>query len=323
MISILGPKASRRYLSLPILGPVIDGFSRWLFQRGYTFLTVRGHVHAVRRFDGSLYRLGVRALADLTHDHFETACREYPPYVHLTARHMERFLEETGKLAPRPCAPATPTAAELDRFTEYMRSVRGLEPSTIHSHAQYVTRFLHRLGYDRDPDALARLPIKEVDAFLCECAKTLNRYSLQHVVAYMRAFLKYCFERGALLKPLHTMIDTPRVYRLEQLPRSLPWETVGALLRSIDRTSALGMRDYAMLYLMTAYGLRSCEVVALALDDVDWRAGIVSIPQKKTRSRLTLPLTDDVAGVLVAYLKVRPVLPYRELFLRAHAPQVS
>jgi hypothetical protein len=58
--------------------------------------------------DGSLYQVGVRALADLTHDHFETACREHLPYVRLTMRHMERFLEETGRLAPRLLPPATP-----------------------------------------------------------------------------------------------------------------------------------------------------------------------------------------------------------------------
>ena len=320
MIATILPKAYRRYVSLPVLGPVIDEFARWLLQRGYTFLTVRGYVHAVRHVDASLHRFGVRVLTDLTHDHFEAACREHPPCVCITIRHMEQFLEETGKLTPGLYAPATPIALEVDRFAEYMQSVRGLEPSTIQSHARYVTRFLHYLRYDLDAGVLASLSIKEVDDFLCDCAKTLNRYSLQHVVAYMRAFLKYCYERGVLATQLHAMIDTPRIYRLEQIPRSLPWETVDALIGSVDRTSVQGMRDYAMLYLMAAYGLRSCEVTSLTLDDIDWRAGIIFVPQKKTRNRLTLPLTDDVAGVLIAYLKKRPALPYREFFLRIRAP---
>jgi integrase len=320
MIATILPKVYHRYVSLPVLGPVIDEFTRWLLERGYSFQTVQRHVYTSRHVDGSLYQVGVRALADLTHDHFETACREHLPYVRLTMRHMERFLEETGRLAPRLLPPATPLTVEVDRFTEHMRSVRGLEPSTIQSHARYVTRFLHHLRYDLNTDALARLSIKEVDDFLCDCAKTLNRYSLQHVVAYLRAFLRYWYERGVLVTPLHTMIDTPRIYRLEQLPRSLPWETVDALIGSIDRTSVRGMRDYAILYLIAAYGLRSCEVTALTLDDIDWRAGVISVPQQKTRHRLTLPLTDAVAGVLIAYLKKRPVLPYRELFLRVRAP---
>src|SRR5256884_998658 len=50
-------------------------------------------------------------------------------------------------------------------------------------------------------------------------------------------------------------------------PRTLPWETVRALLRSIDRTSAMGLRDYAMFLLIATYGLRASEVVALTLDE--------------------------------------------------------
>lgn len=320
MIETILPKAYQRYVSLPILGSVVDEFAGWLLQKGFSFLTVQGHVYVVRHVDGSLRRCGVRALADVTREDLEMVWRDHPLYIQITVRQVERFLEETGRLAPSSPAPATPITVEVDGFMEYMRSVRGLEPSTVRSHARYVTRFLQHLRYDLDTAALARLSIKDVDDFLCDCGKTLNRYSLQHVVAYLRAFLRYQYERGVLVTPLHTMIDTPRVYRLEQLPRSLPWETVDALIRSVDRTGVQGMRDYAMLYLMAAYGLRSCEITALTLDDIDWRAGSISIPQKKTRNRLPLPLTDDVAHVLIEYLERRPQLPYRELFLRIRPP---
>jgi integrase len=117
------------------------------------------------------------------------------------------------------------------------------------------------------------------------------------------------------------MIDTPRVYHLEKLPRSLSWEMVNALLLSIDRTSAKGIRDYTMLFLVATYGIRACEVVSLTLDDIDWRTGVIQIPQSKTGNQLILPLTDAAGDVLIEYLKrSRPQLPYRELFLRIRAP---
>jgi integrase len=55
------------------------------------------------------------------------------------------------------------------------------------------------------------------------------------------------------------------VYRGEQLPRSLPWDTVQALLKAIDRTTPMGRRDYAMFLLIATYGLRCCEIVALTI----------------------------------------------------------
>ncbi|MEA3291019.1 MAG: site-specific integrase [Pseudomonadota bacterium] len=120
---------------------------------------------------------------------------------------------------------------------------------------------------------------------------------------------------------LDAQLDTPRVYRRERLPRALPWETVQALLRSIDRKTPLGRRDYAIFLLIATYGLRACEVVDLTLDDIDWRGNILRISQRKTRSPLLLPLLNSVGNALVDYLRrARPSLPYREVFLRARAP---
>jgi len=92
---------------------------------------------------------------------------------------------------------------------------------------------------------------------------------------------------------LDSQIDTPRLYRLEQLPRALPWETVRTLLQSVDTTSPMCLRDYAMFLLIATHGLRASEVVAISLDDINWRQGILRIHQRKTSSPLELPLTNE------------------------------
>ena len=97
---------------------------------------------------------------------------------------------------------------------------------------------------------------------------------------------------GKVSPSLAEAIDTPRIYRREKLPRSLPWETVKALLESIDRSTGDGLRDYTMLLLIAAYGLRVSEVAALTLDGIHWRQRWLQVPQRKSRSPLPLPLTD-------------------------------
>jgi integrase len=120
---------------------------------------------------------------------------------------------------------------------------------------------------------------------------------------------------------LNYPIDTPRLYRLEQLPRALPWETVRKLLRSMETTSPMGLRDNAMLLLMATYGLRASEIVAITLDDIRWREGVLRIHQRKTSSPLELPLTNEVLSALVKHLKrTPPPAPHRRLFLRMRAP---
>ena len=83
----------------------------------------------------------------------------------------------------------------------------------------------------------------------------------------------------------------------------------------------MGLRDYAMFLLIATYGLRASEVVAITLDDIHWRQGILRIHQRKTSSPLELPLTNEVLSALVKHLKrTPPPAPYRRVFLRMRAP---
>ena len=100
----------------------------------------------------------------------------------------------------------------------------------------------------------------------------MGRGRLQHVVSELRSFLRFLAVLGLVPSGLDTQIDTPRLYREERLPRALPWETVRALLRSVDRSTPVGLRDYAMLLLIATYGLRTSEVVGLTLEAIEWRA---------------------------------------------------
>jgi site-specific recombinase XerD len=148
-----------------------------------------------------------------------------------------------------------------------------------------------------------------------------SRASLQHTVAELRSFLRFLATQGRVPPGLDLQIDTPRCYRQEQLPRALPWATVRAFLAAIDRTTPLGLRDYTIFFLIATYGLRASEIVALTLDAIDWRAGILHITPRKHGTPLALPLTDAAGRVLLRYLRVgRPDTTRREVFLRGRAP---
>jgi site-specific recombinase XerD len=92
------------------------------------------------------------------------------------------------------------------------------------------------------------------------------------------------------------------------------------LLASIDRHTAIGRRDYAILLLLARLGLRSSEVVFLELDDIDWSAGRLSVLGKRGQ-RSEFPLPSEVGQAIVAYLRRgRPNSTSRRVFLRAKAP---
>jgi len=164
-----------------------------------------------------------------------------------------------------------------------------MAPITIVRHQMHLRSFLGFLRFDQHPSIIRTLRLDQIGAFLRVVARTNNRFSLQQVVAALRGFLQRQHAQGILRRPLHEQIDTPRTYRLEKLPRALPWEQVKALLRPINRTQSEDQRDFTLLYMAARYGLRSGELVRLTLDDIDWRAGILHIQQTKTKQTLQLP----------------------------------
>ena len=290
----------------------------------YTLITANSYLHTMPKVLRWLRRRQIHWLAQLSLQHLKAAHRYFRPRHAATSagvRLWERFLRVQGTVPEGEAPTPSPGEVETARFATYLREIRGLAPATIRNHRQVLRAFLRFLQFDRSPSPLRQLQAGDIEAFLCQVARTNNRFSLQHIVATVRAFLQRRHAQGLLSRPLHLQIDRPRVYRGERLPRALPWPQVQALLRSIDPSEPYGRRDFTMLYLAAAYGLRRGELVRLTLDDIDWRGRTLRIQQTKTRQPLRLPLTDEAAQVLIGYLRqARSPSVHRQLFLRRTAP---
>jgi site-specific recombinase XerD len=322
MLEELFPRVHSRYRSLPILGSTLDGFATWLVQRGYPRRPVCQKLRTARRIERALQQRGVRQLREVSREGLRAcapACSQDDRDLAGTVRSLTRYLDER-EFFPVPDSPGR-IETKLGCYRTYLEAVRGLAASTVAQHLRTASQFLEQVDYEAQRARLAALTPGDIEAFVRAAGERLSRESLQHEVSHLRSFLRFLATRGEAPSGLETQIDTPRVYRGERLPRALPWETVRAFLDSIDRSTPMGVRDYAIFLLITTYGLRAGEVVALTLDDVEWRVGRIRVAQRKTATPLLLPLTDAVGEALLDYLRRgRPALPHRRLFLRCRAP---
>jgi integrase/recombinase XerD len=324
MLTELFPKAHGRFLPLPVLGGVVDGFAQWLFEKGYSRSSVRQYVRCSPRLDRALRRRGCPHLTDVTPDVL-SACvtahvRKDDPKLAAAVGRWHRYLHERGLLAA-PLEPSSPSRTLLAAYGNYLRGVRGFTVPTVTAHLRSVAELLRQLDYDASTARMTALSSRDIEEFLQVVGRRQARATLQHAVAHLRGFLRFLAAQGELRPGLDAEIDTPRVYRLEQLPRALPWDTVQTFLRSIDRRTPTGRRDYAIFLLVATYGLRAHEVAALTLDAIEWRAGTIRIFPRKGGHPLLLPLTDEVGAALADYLRYgRPSLACRDVFLRCRAP---
>jgi integrase/recombinase XerD len=166
---------------------------------------------------------------------------------------------------------------------------------------------------------LERLSAGDVTGFLARECPRRSIAMARDLVTRLRSFLRYLHLTGVIDVPLVWAVPGVADQRDRTLPRGLAPAVVKKLLASCDRRRLVGRRDYAILLLLSRLGLRSGEVAAIQLDDVDWRGGELLVRGKRNRHEL-LPLPVDVGRALVSYLQRRGRHSSRALFLTVVAP---
>jgi integrase/recombinase XerD len=140
------------------------------------------------------------------------------------------------------------------------------------------------------------------------------------VVTALRALLRFCYLRDYTDTPLAAAAPRTVGWRDRGPARGLEPGQVERLLVSCDRRTSTGRRDFAILVVLARLGLRANEVAALRVDDVDWRAGEITVRGKGNRTD-RLPLPVDVGQAIAGYCRRgRPRRGCRALFVQAKAP---
>jgi integrase/recombinase XerD len=321
MLRTLFPKYHRFY-ERSCCANELEAFAGWLQAVGYSRGSTCAHIRCLRRtLEQARCASAERRYADReVREMFAApfASTSAVAGARATERLYRRFLAVAGRLSPARPRHRDPRASLLIHYRGYLTEARGFTASTVEQHLTTVADFLQRaLGAGRP---LRELTSRYTDEYVARRAGDVSRETLQHIVARLRAFFRYCDMQRLVRRRLDT-IDTPRTYRGERPPRALPWPVIQQLLRSIDCAGKAGWRDYAILHLMAHYGLRPSEVVALRLDSIDWVMKTMHVEQRKTQSTLLLPLMPRTMTLLRRYLALgRPRTEDRHLFLRVRDP---
>jgi site-specific recombinase XerD len=223
-------------------------------------------------------------------------------------------------------APATPLEAfhrdMVEEYLTWMWELRGLAYRTRSRRRTYALEFLTALGSRGDQESLTRLRVVDIDAFVLQRCRGLRRRTIESCTVDLRSFLRYLYGSGRTALDLSHTVIGPRIYDHEHIPSALRPEEVQAVLEVARQDlSPIGRRDYAILMLLATYGLRAGEVVALRLDDIDWKKEILHVLHTKTGAKSELPLLREPGEAVLSYLeKARPESTHREVFLRMQAP---
>ena len=149
MLHSLFPRAHHRFLSLPLLGLVADGFDDWLAVNGYVRVSRQNAIRLLPHVDADLRRRQVKEVSNLTHQILRE-CRETLLKTHpftKSVRTFERYLVANGLIAdgmgPTKISPAS---ALIQEYSNYLCEVRGFAASTVSNHRYAIRSFLQHLA---------------------------------------------------------------------------------------------------------------------------------------------------------------------------------
>ncbi len=204
----------------------------------------------------------------------------------------------------------------ITEFRQHLEMDRGLR--AFEKHVAAATCFLDFV--DARGKAIAAIGKADLDDFITAQGTHYEKPTVANLATCLRVFLRFLFLRKEVSKDWSPSVVRPRVFKGRRDPRYLKPDDVRRLLAAQDRSTTLGTRNYAIVALLGICGLRAAEVAHLTLDDIGWRSKVIRVRKRKCDDAIDLPLLPTVARALVQYVKVRPRVEGRAVFLGKFAP---
>ena len=304
----------------------------WHADRSIRESSAGQYLSRIRSFRRYCIQLGLREVDELTYEgarRFKAWCAQSRGNesgnlgnTSSSLRALRRVYEVMGTHLP-PWKPikrrAPPASTVLRDYATHLIQHRNPE-ATVHKKLDHIGKLLDHLAASGKSWRQMRLP--DIDTFLIQCARSYSRATTTDIASTVRSFARFLLASGRISVDLADAVISPVQPQFERPRRAWPWEDVQRLLRAVDTSTASGLRDHALLLMMSTYGLGAGEAIRLQLQNIDWNAGTLQMLRPKTGVTYVLPLLPAVGKVLARYLRHgRPAhTPTRHVFVQMKVP---
>ena len=220
------------------------------------------------------------------------------------------------RTAQAPLAPRILPTPVIKRFLDYLFIECGLSGATVEAYRRDLCEFWDHL--DRTGVPLAEATMDQVQSHLMALhQRGLAVASIARHLASLKMFLRHSHARGDMKRDLASLIESPRKWR--NLPRTVHYKQIDALLSAPEPGDDLWLRDRAILEMLYATGMRVSELTHLCLDQVNTEVGYLRCFGKGGKERI-IPIGSSALTALCEYLDgLRPAqqrrLPQDAVFL--------
>jgi len=319
-------RGRKRFQKCWLKEPIAD-YLRHLASQGYSKLTLKRKLVSLLRFAFFTQARGILDITDIP----QSIADFIKPYKNFGTARMYRYTIicfirylQQEKLIP----PSAPKPYKLFpkitlEYKDFLLSRKSGCSCWIERHISFCQLFFHYI----DGNGIKRINSitpEIIQHFVILEGNHHKRSTMRNQCIFLRSLLFYLHFSGRIRRNLSAIVLAPRIYQDERCPKFLTRKEIQMVLNAIDRRTTTGKRDYAIIILLSTYGLRSIEVTHLKLDDVNWRTNTIYIRNRKSGNNSAYPLSASVGEAIFSYLKhSRPKKSNRQIFLSHLAPHKS
>ena len=316
------------------LGPHFDGFAAYLKAKGYSQNWGSRTLAKCCLFNAFLIDQGITKCEELSEslidsfldvyfENFRTTGAYYATRTNARGMLKRLFLyliEAQAFEPPKPKPIKKPYSWILEPYLRYLQDECELSETTIQRARAQVGSFLEALRQKVGRNRFKTLSADAVESYIKQHLKS-SPENLASLTGSLRRFFRYCASHRYTRADFSGLLPAVRYYHHASLPKGMEDSALERVLNAIPKESPTGIRDYAIVVLMMAYGIRGISAAELLLDDIDWQRSRIRIRAKKGGKEVVLPLIKAVGEAIIGYLPHRfSETPFREVFLRTKAP---
>lgn len=195
---------------------------------------------------------------------------------------------------------AFPLKDYVMEYLRWLKEDKGYSQNTVDGRYSMLRTMMAAMS----PASMESITPQMLDSFLRKrgtedgcCRRTISA-----TCSVLRDFFRYGQAKGWNASSLALSLKAPRTYKNEDVPSFVPWDVVQRILDERKAGGGIAVRDYAVLLLLSVYGMRCSEVTGMKLKDIDWRKEQIFLRRAKGCKPQMMPLLPIVGDAIIRYI---------------------
>jgi site-specific recombinase XerD len=262
------------YFQPTFIQPYFDNFIQELSKNGYSKLTIQGYHSSISHFATWIKNKKIlfKKIANKDINNFanhrcrcrinSSKCKISKQYL----RRIERFISYLIKhdvIVQKKYIEKSVLPLLFIKFKESLEA-RGLSNTTISSYERAIYPILSKL--DKNPKKYNTSFIRRL---IINAARKHSRRTVKNLTTALRVYLRFLSTEGMCIPNLDSAVPSVAEWKLSSLPKYITPHELEKVIASCDIHTKQGLRDRAIILLLSRLGLRAGDIIEMRINDIN------------------------------------------------------